>query len=87
MRAKELGLSIFHRSDLLDQLMQGKQPLLVTGTHGKTTTSALLASVCMEAQLDPSFALGGILRSLNTNGRAGSGSFFIAEAIEAMVRF
>ncbi len=82
-RAKELNLPILHRSDLLDQLLREKKPLLVTGTHGKTTTSALLAWTLFDAGQDPSFALGGTLSSLNTNGKAGKGPFFVAEADES----
>lgn len=83
VRAKETRLPILHRSDLLHELMKGKKNLLVTGTHGKTTTTALLASVLMEAGLDPSFVIGGLIRSLNTNGRAGKGECFVAEADES----
>ncbi len=83
MRAKEQKLPLLHRSDLLHELMKGKKPLLVTGTHGKTTTTALLASVLMEADLDPSFVVGGLLRSLRTNGKAGKGDLFVAEADES----
>jgi UDP-N-acetylmuramate--alanine ligase len=81
--AKEAGLPILHRSEMLDLLMQGKRPLLVTGTHGKTTTTALLASVFVESGLDPSFVIGGIHRGWKTNGRAGAGEYFIAEADES----
>jgi len=74
---------VLHRSELLNELMKGKKNLLISGTHGKTTTTALLSSVLMEAKLDPSFVIGGLLLSLNTNGRAGKGEFFIAEADES----
>ncbi|MDE3045553.1 MAG: UDP-N-acetylmuramate--L-alanine ligase [Verrucomicrobiota bacterium] len=83
IRAKELALPLLHRSDLLHWLMNGKQSLLVTGTHGKTTTTALLASVLSEAQVDPSWVLGGIHQKWKTNGKLGSGSFFVAEADES----
>lgn len=82
-KAKELRLPMFHRSEMLDQLMREKKPLLVTGTHGKTTTTALLAEVICEARLDPSFAIGGILRSQSTNARSGKGNYFVAEADES----
>lgn len=81
--AKKLQLPLLHRSDLLDQLMKGKRPLLVTGTHGKTTTTALLTSVLLAAELHPSFVIGAILRSLETNGQAGKGVYFVAEADES----
>ncbi len=83
VRAKEQKLPMLHRSDLLDELMKGKKNLLVTGTHGKTTTSALLTLVLIEAGLDPSFVVGGLILPFNTNGRAGSGEYFIAEADES----
>ncbi len=82
-RAKELRLPLLHRSDLLGRLMEGKKPLLITGTHGKTTTASLLAWVLFDAGVDPTFAIGGILSQLDTNGKAGKGSFFVAEADES----
>lgn len=82
-QAKALGLPLLHRSEMLDQLIGAQKALLVTGTHGKTTTTALLASVLLEAGMDPSFVVGGILRSLNTNGKAGRGAYFVAEADES----
>ena len=74
---------IFHRSHLLHQLMDGYKPLLVTGTHGKTTTAALLASVLLKAGLEPSYAIGGILRDLNVNAAHRAGRYFVAEADES----
>ena len=82
-KAKELKLSLLHRSDLLDLLMKGKKPLLVTGTHGKTTTTSLLATVLLEAKWEPSFVIGGILQPDNTNGQDGAGDYFVAEADES----
>lgn len=82
-KAKELKLPLFHRSDLLHHLMKEKKPLLVTGTHGKTTTTSLLAAVLLEAKTHPSFVIGGILQSLKTNGLWGEGPYFIAEADES----
>ncbi len=76
-------LPLLHRSDLLAELMSGYQTLLVTGTHGKTTTSSLLAHVLHVAEMDPSFALGGIPLNLSSNGHHGTGRFFVAEADES----
>ncbi len=81
--ARELFLPILHRSDLLNDLMGVQKPLLVTGTHGKTTTTALLASVLIEGRKDPSFVLGGIVQSLKTNARQGNGAYFVMEADES----
>ncbi len=83
LQAQKYNLKAIHRSELLDQLVQGHDPLLVAGTHGKTTTTALLSSVLLEAKKDPSFVIGGILNSLNTNGYLGSGNYFVVEADES----
>lgn len=77
------GKERMHRSDLLHLLMQGKKPLLVTGTHGKTTTTALLATLLLEGGLDPSYAVGGIVQSEGKNGHAGQGPYFVAESDES----
>lgn len=82
-RAQALGLPCLHRSDLLDRFLRMQKPLLVTGTHGKTTTTALLATLLSTAGLDPSFAVGGISRTHGTNGRFGRGAYFVAEADES----
>lgn len=83
VKAKKLGLPILHRSDLLDCLCAEKLPLFVTGTHGKTTTTALLATVLIESDCDPSFVVGGTVQALQTNGRKGEGTYFVAEADES----
>ncbi|MCI0382727.1 MAG: UDP-N-acetylmuramate--L-alanine ligase [Chlamydiae bacterium] len=82
-RAMQLAIPLLHRSDLLAQLMEGYAPILVTGTHGKTTTSSLLAYVLFKLGLDPSFAVGGIIRGIGVNGRHGKGIYFAAEADES----
>jgi UDP-N-acetylmuramate--alanine ligase len=74
---------LIHRSDLLKTLMEGYKPLLVSGTHGKTTTSALLAHLLMSAGLDPSYAIGGTLVNVQANGGYGKGHYFVAEADES----
>lgn len=77
------NIPLFHRSQLLAQLMEGYNTLLVAGTHGKTTTTALLAHVLMEAGLDPTVAVGGVALNFSTNGRLGKSHFFVAEADES----
>lgn len=72
---------LLHRACLLADLMKGYEPLLVAGTHGKTTTSALLAHTL--AKHDASFAVGGLLLNYSINGYQGKGRFFVAEADES----
>lgn len=81
--AKDRKIPLLHRSDLLAQMMEGFAPLLVTGTHGKTTTAALLAHLLLEANLDPSYAVGGYINGSSANGRLGKGVYFVAEADES----
>lgn len=81
--AMEKQFPLLHRSDLLAQLMQGYQTLLVTGTHGKTTTSCLLAHVLQTAGCEPTFALGGVALNFTSNGDHGKGNYFVAEADES----
>ena len=81
--AKEKKHPLLHRSDLLLALMENHQILAVTGTHGKTTTTALLTHVFTTAGLDPAFAVGGVMRGLEINAAYGQGGYFIAEADES----
>lgn len=88
IRAKELGLPIYHRSDLLKELAQtaqknGKCFIGFSGTHGKTTTSGLASFVLDKAGLNPSFVDGGIIPDLNTNAQHKKGKYFIAELDES----
>lgn len=81
--ALDLKCPMLHRSDLLLQLMSGYKTLAVTGTHGKTTTSALLATVLVESGFKPSYAVGGIIPQLESNAGYGEGEYFVAEADES----
>ncbi len=83
VRAQELGCTLLHRSDLLQELTQGYKSLAVAGTHGKTTISSMLTHVLIEAGLDPAFAIGGTLPNLKINGRHGDGPYFVLEADES----
>ena len=81
--AKENKKEILHRSDLLDQLTSSKKLISVSGTHGKTTTSGMIAEMLLNSSLNPSVILGGILESKNTNSIVGSGDYFVIEADES----
>lgn len=81
--ARRRGLPLFHRSQVLGALMGEKHAVAVTGTHGKTTTSAMLASVLIEAEVDPTVLLGGDLPYLGGNARFGQGELLVAEADES----
>jgi UDP-N-acetylmuramate--alanine ligase len=82
-QARLHGVPFWHRSELLHRLMDGYIPLLVAGTHGKTTTSSMLAHLLVDAGLDPAYAVGGLISSLNSNGSHGKGAYFVAEADES----
>ncbi|MEU7019593.1 UDP-N-acetylmuramate--L-alanine ligase [Streptomyces sp. NPDC046203] len=82
-RAAELGIPVVHRSDALASLMDGLGALAVAGTHGKTTTTSMLAVALTELGLDPSYAIGGDLAGPGTNARHGQGDIFVAEADES----
>jgi len=82
-KARQMNCSLYHRSQFLRKLMEGKSPLIVTGTHGKTSTSALLTWVLLSSGLSPSYAVGGILKNTTQNGGYGEGNFFVAEADES----
>lgn len=81
--AKNQGHHILHRSDLLAVISEGHESIAIAGMHGKTTTSSLLTEVLMKANIDPSFAIGGIVRAFGVNARQGKGSHFVFEACES----
>ncbi|GAA1374152.1 UDP-N-acetylmuramate--L-alanine ligase [Streptomyces beijiangensis] len=83
VRAAELGIPVVHRSDALASLMTGLRSIAVAGTHGKTTTTSMLAVALTELALDPSYAIGGDLAGPGTNARHGGGDIFVAEADES----
>ena len=84
IRAKELGLSIYHRSDVLAEISRwGKFFLGYSGTHGKTTTSGLCSYVLEKAGLLPSYVVGGIIPDIGTNAHCQDGKFFAAELDES----
>lgn len=87
MAAKELGIPVIPRALMLAELMRFKQGIAIAGTHGKTTTTSLVASVLAAAGLDPTFVIGGRLTAAGTNARLGSGEFLVAEADESDASF
>ena len=87
VKARELGIPIVPRAQMLAELMRLKRGIAIAGTHGKTTTTSLVASVLAEGQLDPSFVIGGLLNSAGTNARLGQGDFIVVEADESDASF
>ena len=83
LAARERGLRLWPRSAGLASVMVGHRVLAVAGTHGKTTTTSLLAMALIEAGADPSYTIGGDLAQLGTNAHSGRGELFVAEADES----
>jgi UDP-N-acetylmuramate--alanine ligase len=80
--ARAAGIPVFKRADFLGRLMEEKTGVAIAGTHGKTTTTAMLAFVLTKLGADPSFIAGGVVRNLGVNARAGQGKTFVIEADE-----
>jgi len=85
--ARAKGIPVVPRALMLAELMRLKQGIAVAGTHGKTTTTSLIASVLAEGGLDPTFVIGGRLLSADANARLGKGDFLVAEADESDASF
>ena len=83
VEARRRGIPVVLRPAVLAKLMAGLTTLMVTGTHGKTTTTSMLIVALQHCGLDPSFAVGGELGEAGTNAHHGSGDFFVAEADES----
>ena len=83
VRAREEGRSILHRADLLAELTRLKRTIAISGTHGKTTTSAMAAHALLRCGRDPAYLVGGELRAAGTNAAWGEGEWLIAEADES----
>ena len=81
--AKKMFLPIVHRSEMLGELMRLKQSIAIAGTHGKTTTTSLIAKMIEENGMDPTIINGGIISSLNSNARLGNGEWMVVEADES----
>jgi UDP-N-acetylmuramate--alanine ligase len=80
-------IPVVPRAEMLGELMRFRYSIAVAGTHGKTTTTSLVASVLAEAGLDPTFVIGGRLKSADTNARLGAGQYLVAEADESDASF
>lgn len=83
VRARELGIPIWPRAKMLSYLSASDLTVAVAGTHGKTTTSSMIATMLDRMGLDPSFLIGGVVEGYDTNGRNGSGGYFVCEADES----
>lgn len=81
--AREKGLRIFHRADIVASLMKERQGIAVAGAHGKTTTTSMIALMLERAGLDPTIIIGGELDYLNGNAKLGQGQYLVAEADES----
>ncbi|HEX2530037.1 MAG TPA: UDP-N-acetylmuramate--L-alanine ligase [Burkholderiaceae bacterium] len=87
MAAREKRIPIVPRAVMLAELMRLKQGIAIAGTHGKTTTTSLVASVLAEGGLDPTFVIGGRLTKAGANAKLGTGDFIVAEADESDASF
>jgi UDP-N-acetylmuramate--alanine ligase len=85
--ARAARIPVVARAMMLAELMRFKQGIAIAGTHGKTTTTSLVASVLNEAGLDPTFVIGGKLLAADANARLGSGEYLVAEADESDASF
>ena len=85
--ARERRIPVVPRALMLAELMRLKQGVAIAGTHGKTTTTSLVASVLAEAGLDPTFVIGGRLNAAGSNARLGAGDFIVVEADESDASF
>ncbi|MBA2445179.1 MAG: UDP-N-acetylmuramate--L-alanine ligase [Nocardioidaceae bacterium] len=83
VRAGELGLRVWPRSAAVQSLLLGRIAVVVTGTHGKTTTTSMLATALISCGAEPSYAIGSTLNATGLNAAAGSGSIFVAEGDES----
>lgn len=85
--ARANGIPVVPRALMLAELMRFKQGIAVAGTHGKTTTTSLIASILAEANMDPTYVIGGKLESANTNAKLGTGEYIVVEADESDASF
>jgi UDP-N-acetylmuramate--alanine ligase len=87
VEARRLHIPVVPRAEMLAELMRFRHGIAVAGTHGKTTTTSLVASLLAEGGLDPTFVIGGRLNSAGANARLGAGTYLVAEADESDASF
>ena len=87
IEAREKRIPVIPRAEMLAELMRFQQGIAVAGTHGKTTTTSLVASILAEGGLDPTYVIGGLLNSSGTHARLGTGKYLVAEADESDASF
>lgn len=85
--AMENRIPIIRRAEMLAELMRYRHAIVIAGTHGKTTTTSLIASVLAQGGLDPTFVIGGLLNSAGTNAKLGASHYMVAEADESDASF
>ncbi len=85
--ARAQRIPIIRRAEMLSELMRFRHGIAVAGTHGKTTTTSLIATIFAQAEYDPTFVIGGLLNSAGTNARLGTSRYLIAEADESDASF
>lgn len=81
--ARKRGIAVVPRAEMLAELMRLKYGIAVAGTHGKTSTTSIIAQLCDQAKLDPTIIIGGKVNSMRSNARLGRGNFLVAEADES----
>lgn len=87
IEARERGIPVIPRALILNDLMRLKQGVAIAGTHGKTTTTSMLAWILAQAGLDPTMVIGGVLNNFEQGARMGAGDYFVVEACEAYSSF
>lgn len=85
--ARLKNIPVVPRAEMLGEMMRFRKGIAITGTHGKTTTTSLVSTLLINAEADPTFIVGGIIKSTNTNSRLGTGEFLVAEADESDASF
>src|SRR5690606_35219727 len=87
IEARERRIPVVRRAEMLGELMRYRHGIAIAGTHGKTTTTSLIASILAESGKDPTFVIGGLLNSAGCNARLGESRYLVAEADESDASF